>query len=91
MTMPKRKARRSRETLTEEMLCRLQREVERAPTSSAEDRRRDRALIRGFRAALWSVTAPATLPELEVTLRLELGLPIHAVPAGTSTEVDDDD
>jgi hypothetical protein len=89
--MPERKPRRSRETLTEEMLRRLQREIERAPTSSAEDRRRDRALIRGFRAALWSVTAPATLPELEVTLRLELGLPIDTVPAGTTPEEEDDD
>jgi hypothetical protein len=88
MTMPERKVRRTRETLTEEMLGRLQREIERAPTSSAEDRRRDRALLRGFRAALWSVTAPASLPELEVTLRLELGLPIDTVPVGTTTEDD---
>jgi hypothetical protein len=89
--MPERKPRRTREALTEDMLRRLQREIERAPTSSAEDRRRDRALIRGFRAALWSVTAPATLPELEVTLRLELGLPIDTVPTGAATEEDGDD
>jgi hypothetical protein len=61
-----------------ELLLRsLQMEAERC-RATGEQRRRNRAILRGFRAALWAAQSKPNEAELEVTLREELGLPVMA-------------
>ena len=68
------------------MLRDLQSEVERG-TATGEQRRRNRAILRGFRAATWAAMSDVNLGELELLVRQELGLPLvtkrrRTVPAG---------
>ncbi|MNV97486.1 hypothetical protein D3C71_1926120 [compost metagenome] len=72
------------------MLRDLQVAIERTH-ASGEQRRRRRAVLRGFRAALWASQSKPNEAELEVVLREELGLPVmlyrrQPVPVGTTTE-----
>lgn len=95
MTIPSaiREERPTRDMRIERLLCKLQAEAE---TGTLDNRRRNRAMLRGFRAALWGASCKASVTELEEVLRHELGLPPtfqrqQPVPAGTSTEVDSHD
>ena len=72
------------------LLHALQVEAERS-TATGEQRRRNRAILRGFRAALWTALSRSNEAEIEAVLREELGLPAklyrrQSVPAGTMTE-----
>ncbi|WP_137806791.1 hypothetical protein [Pseudomonas sp. G(2018)] len=80
----------TREQRIEVLLRRLQVEAERSKFTG-EQRRRNRALLRGFRSALWASQSKLSVAELGALLREELGLPavlgqIQPVPVGTVTE-----
>jgi hypothetical protein len=80
----------TKEQRIEVLLRTLQVEAERSK-ATGEQRRRNRAILRGYRAALWASLGRVNEAEIEVLLREELGLPrvIHrrqSVPSGKPTE-----
>jgi 3-hydroxyacyl-CoA dehydrogenase len=85
----------TKEQRVEVLLRVLQVETERARATS-EQRRRNRALLRGFRAAMWAALGRASEADIEALMREELGLPAvtrrkQSVPVGTTEEVDSND
>lgn len=79
----------TRELRVELMLRRLQAEIERT-AATGEQRRRRRAMLRGFRSALWATQAKAGILELGMLLREELELPVmkpNCANSGTDEEV----
>lgn len=79
----------SREIQLEQMLNRLQRDLE--GSGGEPDRQRRRQILRGVRAATYCLSGypPMTLKEIETTLREELLL--ETVPGRHSNEVTSDD
>ncbi|MBP5057594.1 hypothetical protein [Pseudomonas chlororaphis] len=85
----------TKEQRIEVLLRTLQVEVER-DSATGEQRRRNRAILRGFRAAMWASLGRVNEADIEALMREELGLPVvfHRrvlVPVGTTEEVESDD
>jgi hypothetical protein len=74
-----------RSVLIRMMLRDVQTDIESRCVSEAV-KRRQRAMLRGFRAGFETMTERLSMEDVERALRLELGLPIDTVPVGTTTE-----